>query len=70
MKPITWQTRDLSRLDVETLLGKGIVALWFASNRQFSIEAAEIRAHNAWMANDRESHAAYRSLHNLLKESW
>jgi hypothetical protein len=64
--PITWRTTDLSRARVEYILGRDWVAKFFAMPRAKAIAAARSRGHGAWEANEREYHAAYRSLERLL----
>lgn len=65
---ITWQTTNLNRAACDRILG----AQWIASTiDRLGTEAAAVhfrgRASGAWTANDREHHAAFRSLCNLLE---
>ncbi len=64
---ITWRTDDLTIGRVETMLGRDFVALFFdMPNREAAIASVVCRIRGSWDANDREAHAAYRSLARLL----
>ncbi len=61
---ITWTTTDLTRAQVEDLLGSDCVARVEA--QPHAVVICGSRAHGAWQANERESYAAWRSLAVLL----
>ena len=61
---ITWTTTDLSRARIDHILGADFVADFIA--RPGAKGAAQCRARGAWEANERETHATYRSLAKLL----
>ncbi len=63
---ITWTTTDLSRARIAGILGSAWVAGIEAKGREAAIVFCSGRARGAWDANERESHAAYRSLAALL----
>lgn len=61
---LTWKTDDLSAEQVDYILGAGTVAK--VATMQNGVGHAAARARGAWDANEREAHAAWRSLENLL----
>lgn len=64
---ITWRTDDLTIGQVESMLGRDFVARFFnMPNREAAIASVVGRIRGTWDANDREAHAAYRSLARLL----
>jgi hypothetical protein len=70
--PIDWNTVDLSREWVEVILGKDIVQGYYdmaaSGKRALAIASADGRRQGWWTANEREYHAAYASIMNLLKQ--
>jgi hypothetical protein len=61
---ITWNTTDLDMARIARILGPDHVA-WIKAQPSPAIVAG-CRAVGAWDANNRELHAAYRSLQRLL----
>lgn len=61
---LTWKTDDLSAEQVDYILGAGTVAK--VATMTNGVGHAAARARGAWDANEREAHAAWRSLENLL----
>lgn len=63
---IDWNTTDLSRERIDTILGRAWVAGMLAKGTASARIACEVKAAGAWGACEREHYAAYRSLLALL----
>lgn len=63
---IAWTTDDLSIERARAILGAEWVARFEAMEPAVAAVACESRALGAWTANDRESHAAYKSLARIF----
>jgi len=67
MKTITWTTTDLTRTEIESILGADCISK--IEGRPSPVGSARVGAVAAWDANDRELHAAYASLAVQLNRS-
>jgi len=67
MTAIGWTTTDLTRTEVESILGAACIAR--IESAPSPVGSARVGAVAAWDANDRELHAAYASLAVQLNRS-
>lgn len=68
MNDITWQTTDLDLARIKGILGADYVDRLLRLVPSYVASHARCRATGAWMANEREHYAAYRSLARIVSE--
>lgn len=74
-RKITWTTSDFSRERIAKYFGLGgsrdgekWIVFILAKGREGALAHCESRASGAWDANERESHAVYKSLATLIRK--
>lgn len=65
---ITWRTDSMAPDLIDAIIGSGTVAAFLRLAPNEALCLASGRAAGYWDANERELHAAYRSIERILRE--